>query len=91
MAKKPKYIPVRDRPESKSSLDTPMRYPDYDHLRVGRKVSWYIYKDRALAEQASVAANHNKIIGWRQGYDYGYCDPGSITQLADGRYEVCIP
>lgn len=66
-------------------------YPEPDDMRVGCKVSWYTYADRAKAETCSKAARHNAVIQVGLGYDFGYCAPGSIDKLADGRFEVCIP
>jgi len=66
-------------------------YPKEDDLRVGCKVSWYTYENRDTAEECAEIARHNAEIAASQGYDFGYCCPGNITTLADGRYEVCIP
>lgn len=66
-------------------------YPVHDDMRVGNKVSWLIYAKREDAEKASKAAKHNAVIQAGLGYDFGYCAPGSIDTLADGRFEVCIP
>jgi len=60
-------------------------------MRTGCKVSWLIYSKLADAEAASDAALFNSQIAASQGYDFGYCAPGSIETLKDGRYEVCIP
>ena len=68
-----------------------MSYPVQDGTRVGCKVSWYIYAEREDAEKASKAAKHNAVVQEAFGYDFGYCAPGSIAKLADGRFEVCIP
>jgi hypothetical protein len=68
-----------------------MAYPATDDIRSGCKVGWRIYRDRVLAEACAVAARHNAEIKAEQGYDFGYCAPGSITVLDDGRFEVCIP
>jgi hypothetical protein len=48
---------------------------------------WRPIRSHSYAE----AAKHNAEICWNLGYDFGYCSPGSITELDDGRYEVCIP
>lgn len=66
-------------------------YPKEDDSRCGCKVSWYIYKDRAAAEEAAKAAKHNARIDAARGYDFGFQSPGSISKLEDGRFEVCIP
>lgn len=73
-------------------------YPKHDAMRVGIKVSWYYYKDQAMAEKAAEAAKINAAIQASLGYDFGYQSPGSITQCNadywpthDGMFEVCIP
>lgn len=68
-----------------------MGYPEADDLRVGCKVSWRIYGDRKDAEECAKAARHNADIKASQGYDFGWCMPGSIDKLDDGRFEVCLP
>lgn len=67
-----------------------MGYPDALNCRVGCKVSWLLYATREEAEKAGVAANHNAEIDERNGYDFGFCVPGAITQV-EGGFEVCIP
>ena len=67
-----------------------MPYPKEDDFRGGCKVSWLIYKDRKKAEEAAKAAKHNARIDAARGYDFGFQCPGSIDELEDGRYEVCI-
>lgn len=66
-------------------------YPKPDDYRTGCKVGWRIYRDRADAEACATAAKHNAEIQASLGYDFGYCSPGSIDTLPDGRFEVCIP
>jgi hypothetical protein len=74
-------------------------YPKHDGMRVGIKVSWYYYRDRDAARDASMAAVHNARIQEGLGYDFGYCMPGSIEQVTAergmpdriGMFEVCIP
>lgn len=66
-------------------------YPDTDETRSGCKVGWRYYRDRTAAELCAKAARYNAILKAEQGYDFGYCAPGSLTQLEDGRFEVCIP
>ncbi len=66
-------------------------YPKWDDLRTGCKVGWRIYKSIDDARKCTRAAEHNANIQASLGYDFGYCLPGSITKLEDGRYEVCIP
>ena len=67
------------------------KYPDPDDSRTGCKVGWYIYRNKSDADACSKAAQHNAVIQASLGYDFGYCCPGSITTLDDGRFEVCIP
>ena len=71
-------------------------YPEADGLRSGCKVSWRYYKDRAKAEECAKAAKWNAGIQRGQGYDFGYCDPGSISKAHEnslfvGMWEVCLP
>lgn len=71
-------------------------YPESDGLRSGCKVSWRYYKDRAAAEACAVAAKHNAVIQQSNGYDFGYCSPGSIAKAHEsgeyaGMWEVCLP
>lgn len=66
-------------------------YPATDDIRSGCKVGWRTYSDKSLADKCAEAAKHNAKIKAAQGYDFGYCMPGYITKLDDGRFEVCIP
>lgn len=70
-------------------------YPEYQDLRVGCKVKWYYYKNRKDAETASKVAYEEGIYYAGKGYDYGYCQPGSIMEVKKGKYaglfEVCLP
>ena len=66
-------------------------YPAPDDMRSGCKVSWHTYRDRAAAEACAEAARHNAVRKAGLGYDFGYCCPGSIEKLNDGRFEVCLP
>ena len=68
-----------------------MDYPAHHDSRSGCKVGWYIYVSENAAKLASKAAVHNAELQRMQGYDFGYCSPGSISKLDDGRFEVCIP
>jgi len=72
--------------------------PKEDGLRCGCKVSWKYYRDKAVAEKAGKVAEHNARIDASQGYDFGYCCPGSVTLVKgykgeyaqfNGMYEVC--
>lgn len=72
-------------------------YPDHprEHghkpvaARSGNKVRWETYATRAEAEAVAKWAETEAEIKFRQGYDAGYCAPGSITKVIGG-YEVCI-
>ena len=75
-------------------------YPAPDDRRSGCKESWNYYKDRAAAELCAAAAKHNAVIQESHGYDFGYCSPGSITEMTEpfggsdrmvGWFEVCLP
>ena len=66
-------------------------YPEHTIDSVGCKVSWYRFKNRELAEQGAKAARHNAEIMWSQGYDFGYLNPGDITENKDGTFTVVIP
>lgn len=58
--------------------------------RSGCKVGWYYYADEATAQRAAKIARHNAAIDAGQGYDFGYCSPGSVRKMQDGTYEVCV-
>lgn len=66
-------------------------YPEPLRSRSGCKVAWNYYATFKEAQECSDAAFHNAEIRWHQGYDFGYCSPGSIKLIQDGTYEVCIP
>jgi hypothetical protein len=70
-------------------------YPKEADLRVGCKVSWHYYHSRAAAEECAKAARHNAFYLAGQGYDYGYCCPGTVEYKTEGPhagfYEVCVP
>lgn len=74
---------------AKKKLDY-MPYPEYVSLRVGMKVSWYLYGSKKEAEKAAEAAKHNAAIQESLGYDFGYQSPGSISKV-EGGFEVVIP
>ena len=70
-------------------------YPKYDQIEVGCRVSWYYYKSLNDAKKAaSIADEHGDWCAAR-GFDFGYCCPGSLTRITEGKYkgmyEVCIP
>lgn len=77
--------------QRKKYVPTYKDYPKTDAVRSGCKVGWRIYTDRHDAEVCAEAARWNAVIQESHGYDFGYCMPGSITVLEDGRFEVCIP
>jgi hypothetical protein len=66
-------------------------YPNEYKYRGGCKVAWHTYRTRKEAEECAEAARHNAVIKESLGYDFGYCSPGSITVLPDGKFEVCVP
>lgn len=82
-----------------------MPYPEPKSTRTGCKVSWLYYETREEAEKCAEAARHNGHYYASLGYDFGYCAPGSITQMPAihepgkawmgeeraGLFEVCIP
>jgi len=71
------------------------KYPKEDDLRTGCKVSWHYYRSKEDAEKCAEAAKHNARIQRWEGYDFGYCAPGSITLMKAGKhagmYGVCLP
>lgn len=73
-------------------------YPEPAETRCGCKVSWNYYKTKEEAEVCAKAAKHNAVIQESQGFDFGYCSPGSIRAPKPGEnwffadlYEVCLP
>lgn len=74
--------------------------PEPVNFRVGCKVMWNYYKTR---EEAEIAAQHARAEAREraaQGFDFGYCAPGSIefkdperypNSEYKGLYEVCFP
>ncbi len=66
-------------------------YPPHVSYRSGCKVSWLTYDKHEDAEVASKAAATEGDYLAQHGYDYGYCNPGTITTLKSGQFEVCIP
>jgi hypothetical protein len=69
-------------------------YPPSVDLRVGCKVSWHYYATKEEAEACAVIAQHNAAVDRGNGYDHGYCSPGSITgpdhqTWKPGLWEVC--
>jgi len=75
-----------------------MKYPNPVATRNGHKVSWNYYRTKDEAEECAKAAYHNSFIAESEGYDFGYCSPGSIRLMMPenskeyaGLYEVCLP
>lgn len=69
-------------------------YPEGGEYEGGCKVAWLTYSDKASADRASEIALRNATIREAQGFDFGYCAPGSIdTFQKDGvpMFRVCIP
>jgi len=66
-------------------------YPATDDFDSGIKVGWRMYAKLSDAEKCATAARYNARIKAGMGYDFGYCLPGSIEKLDDGRFRVCIP
>lgn len=72
-------------------------YPDHprEHgetpvsRRGGCKVYWETFATREEAQRAAAWAFVEAEIRERQGYDSGFCSPGSIDEVADG-FEVCF-
>lgn len=65
-------------------------YPTPLSQRSGCKVGWLTFATEDEAKAASKVAMAEADVRADQGYDFGYCSPGSIEKVADG-YEVCIP
>ena len=82
-------------------------YPAPIAQRGGCKVSWNYYTNRKDADACARAAIHNARIALSEGYDFGYCAPGTVERLTKdkaigctgereqvalaGWFEVCIP
>lgn len=67
-------------------------YPQHVEYRGGCKVAWLVYKDEADAEVAASIAEQEADRLSREGYDFGFCSPGSISRDDEtGAYIVCIP
>lgn len=74
--------------------------PEPVSRRMGCKVGWYYYRTEAEARAASPIAVHNGRIAAGEGYDFGYCCPGSVEKLTSdaphgrpelkGLWEVCV-
>lgn len=59
--------------------------------RSGCKVAWATYANREDAEKRAVFAKREAQISYDLGYDFGYLEPGTITELANGTFEVVLP
>lgn len=72
-----------------------MDYPDSKLYRGGCKVAWHYYAAESDAKECAKAAMHNAKLQAADGYDFGYCSPGSIRLMEAGEYkglyEVCLP
>lgn len=66
------------------------RYPKPIDMRIGSKVSWYLYDNSNDAEKAAKIARDERAIKLEQGYDFGYQMPGTIQKTTEG-WEVTIP
>lgn len=79
----------------KKKTEETFNYPKRDDVRVGCKVVWYYYKNKADAVKASKVAQRHAEWRAARGFDFGYCCPGSIDKIKEGKYkdlyEVCIP
>lgn len=67
-------------------------YPETDLVsrRSGIKVGWRTYSTIESADACAYAAAINAVLQERQGYDFGYLIPSTITQVGDN-WEVVIP
>ena len=73
-----------------------MAYPKFDYPKPveqqgGCKVSWFYYKTREEAEQASLVAVAEGEYRWNLGFDFGFQVPGYIRECSDGTFSVTIP
>lgn len=78
----------------KKSNPTPAKpklrpYPPYKSIRHGAKVSWHTYADEKTAKAAAKIAEYNADTLERDGFDWGFQNPGYINKVADG-YEVTV-
>lgn len=72
-----------------------MNYPEPQAIVSGSKVARYYYTNLAQALIAGKMARMEAANLAAQGYDFGYCAPGSVTSINEGPYkgmhEVTIP
>lgn len=66
-------------------------YPTPIKHRVGCKVSWRYYDNEADAKKAAEIALKERYRKEAQGYDFGYCGPGSYIKMTDGTFAVTCP
>jgi hypothetical protein len=63
--------------------------------RSGCKVGWWYYATETEARAAAVIAEANGDWGASQGYDFGFCSPGTVKRVTEtdsehnGLWEVC--
>jgi len=65
-------------------------YPVAVKQRSGNKVGWIYYESEEQALIASAMAFKNAQIMMAQGYEFGYCSPGSVEKQGN-LWCVCIP
>lgn len=68
-----------------------MSAPKPLYSRSGCKVGWDFYATREDAEAAVADAEATAARMAADGYDFGYCIPGAITEVADGTFRVTVP
>ena len=66
-------------------------YPPRLKEEQGCKVGWYTFAKEADAKVAANLAEEDAKELWAMGYDFGFQQPGSITELKDGTFQVVIP
>lgn len=74
------------------------QYPTPVRHRGGCKVSWNYYRLESEARQCARIAVENAVIAQEEGFEFGYCAPGSVRRVRDefggmyrGLWEVCLP
>lgn len=75
-----------------------MQYPQEQKSRSGCKVSWRYYDLKEDAIMCAVAARYNAKLLEKEGYDFGYNDPGFMVLMTEddhygrytGLYQVCV-
>lgn len=66
-------------------------YPKADRIESGSKVCWRHYTDQTDADRAAEIARKEARDMERRGYDFGFCQPGSISTTSGGLFRVCCP